>query len=265
MWTDRHQKKASNLGWAPLSIPLTSTVWGKSYLPRHLIRPPTDPALPVEFSLRIGKVLWFLKTSWTAQTWVRLSRRCPFFVLLHSFQELDLSKEAFFFNDTPKEPEWTKAVSEALHPDAKYALVRKSFLSWTLLHCLLTTFNIFFVKQPRRKQCPSFLAKKTLWIQDRGEELGWFLIQLNNASTSIFWCKHIHNFHFFHHDVVGIVYWSLYSHIERIIKESNEWNRHISKYLVFCENSYASYFSFYPLLTSYFSKCWLQLCSFFFS
>ncbi|XP_075217089.1 oculocerebrorenal syndrome of Lowe [Lycorma delicatula] len=43
------------------------------------------------------------------------------------FQELDLSKEAFLFNDTPREDEWRSAVMNSLHPKATYrkiALVR---------------------------------------------------------------------------------------------------------------------------------------------
>ncbi|XP_072358001.1 type II inositol 1,4,5-trisphosphate 5-phosphatase isoform X2 [Scyliorhinus torazame] len=40
------------------------------------------------------------------------------------FQEIDLSKETFLFNDTPKEEEWFIAVSESLHPLSTYAKIK---------------------------------------------------------------------------------------------------------------------------------------------
>ena len=40
------------------------------------------------------------------------------------FQELDLSTEAFVFNESPKEEMWFKACRQALHPKATYELVR---------------------------------------------------------------------------------------------------------------------------------------------
>uniref|UniRef100_A0A8C6QFC8 Type II inositol 1,4,5-trisphosphate 5-phosphatase n=1 Tax=Nannospalax galili TaxID=1026970 RepID=A0A8C6QFC8_NANGA len=55
--------------------------------------------------------------------WLSHSTQAPD-VYCVGFQELDLSKEAFFFHDTPKEEEWFKAVSESLHPEAIYAKVK---------------------------------------------------------------------------------------------------------------------------------------------
>ncbi|XP_070568021.1 inositol polyphosphate 5-phosphatase OCRL-like isoform X2 [Ptychodera flava] len=40
------------------------------------------------------------------------------------FQELDLSKEAFLFNDSPREEEWYRKVRDGLHPGGKYKKVK---------------------------------------------------------------------------------------------------------------------------------------------
>ena len=44
--------------------------------------------------------------------------------LLLFIQELDLSKEAFVFLESPKEEEWSRAVAAGLHPAATYVMVR---------------------------------------------------------------------------------------------------------------------------------------------
>lgn len=40
------------------------------------------------------------------------------------FQEVDLSKEAFVFADSPREKEWLNAVKAGLHPRGNYREVK---------------------------------------------------------------------------------------------------------------------------------------------
>lgn len=49
------------------------------------------------------------------------------------FQELDLSKEAFLFNETPREDEWLKAVIRGLYPGVHYRKVHLARLVGMML------------------------------------------------------------------------------------------------------------------------------------
>ncbi|XP_014679357.1 PREDICTED: inositol polyphosphate 5-phosphatase OCRL-1-like [Priapulus caudatus] len=60
------------------------------------------------------------------------------------FQELDLSKEAFLFNDSPREDEWLQAVTNALHRGATYTLVRTIRLVGMML--------VTYVAEPLRER-----------------------------------------------------------------------------------------------------------------
>lgn len=53
------------------------------------------------------------------------SDKAPPDIYAIGFQELDLSKEAFLFTDSPREEEWFNACAACLHPSAKYYEVRR--------------------------------------------------------------------------------------------------------------------------------------------
>ncbi|XP_063921207.1 inositol polyphosphate 5-phosphatase OCRL [Zophobas morio] len=62
------------------------------------------------------------------------------------FQEIDLSKEAFLFNDTPREAEWLKYVMDGVHFKAKYKSVAVTRLVGMQLVVLVNSKHYQFVK-----------------------------------------------------------------------------------------------------------------------
>ncbi|MBZ3878353.1 Type II inositol 1,4,5-trisphosphate 5-phosphatase [Sciurus carolinensis] len=93
------------------------------------------------------------------------------------FQELDLIKEAFFFHDTPKEEEWFKAVSEGLHPDAKYAKV-----NWLGLCCYcMSNKNMQHISQKWKLR----LLEQESWEGWVTKEAWRSRFQLHNTSICV--------------------------------------------------------------------------------
>ncbi|RZB39939.1 inositol polyphosphate 5-phosphatase OCRL-1, partial [Asbolus verrucosus] len=132
-----HSQKASEMSEQSSDIPV---------LRHHLAHGQANPNRESILNIFVGT--WNVNgqpPSVSLRPWLSCDEEPPDLYAI-GLQEIDLSKEAFLFNDTPREAEWQKFVMEGVHSKAKYKSVAVTRLVGMQLVVLVNIKHYQFVK-----------------------------------------------------------------------------------------------------------------------